>query len=227
MVLNDSIQSSLDVSYPAFEDSKTIQELLAFMSREGLFCVPVCHKGRFSGIVHLDELEKAAEGAAEKLRDLNFPVTPSATADEHVLALFSRMGFFPETIIPVVDAETGDYLGIVHKERLFMRMVEVFHLAGDSMTLELEVPAFGLNVSEVIAVLEKNDATVLSFGSYHPSPEGESRVLCMRLQVHDAYHLVKTLEQYGYLIRYAAPLSGGDDEDLREKALEFIRVMDL
>ncbi len=49
----------------------------------------------------------------------------------------------------------------------------------------------------------------------------------MRLQVHDAYHLVKTLEQYGYMIRYAAPLSGGDDEDLRQKALEFIRVMDL
>jgi len=29
------------------------------------------------------------------------------------------------------------------------------------------------------------------------------------------------------MIRYAAPLSGGNDDNLREKALEFIRVMDL
>jgi len=227
MVLNGSIQSCLDEGYPVFEDSRTIKELLAFMHAEELSCVPVCHKGRFSGIVHMAELEKAAEGSAKKLSELSFPVTPSTTADEHELVLFSRMGLFPEIIIPVIERESGDYIGVVHKERLFMRAVEVFHLSGDAMTLELEVPAFGLNVSEVIAVLEKNDATVLSLGSYHPSPEGESRVLSMRLQVHDAYHLVKTLEQYGYMIRYAAPLSGGDDEDLRQKALEFIRVMDL
>ncbi|MDP8306367.1 MAG: CBS domain-containing protein [Candidatus Chlorobium antarcticum] len=227
MLLSDCIQSCLDDRYPVFQDTKTIKELQAAMRAGGYNCVPVCHKGKFSGMALQNELELVVEAPGKKLRDLTFPVSPTAASNEHLLALFSRMEFFPETIIPVIDPETGEYLGVVHKERLFMKMAEVFHLVGDAMTLELEVPAFGLTVSEVIAVLEKNDATVLSFGSYHPSPEGESRVLILRLQVHDGYHLVKTLEQYGYMIRYAAPLSGGNDDNLREKALEFIRVMDL
>ncbi len=131
-------------------------------------------KADFPALFIWPNLKKRLKGLQKKLSELSFPVTPSTTADEHELVLFSRMGLFPEIIIPVIERESGDYIGVVHKERLFMRAVEVFHLSGDAMTLELEVPAFGLNVSEVIAVLEKNDATVLSFGSYHPSPEGRA-----------------------------------------------------
>jgi hypothetical protein len=41
------------------------------------------------------------------------------------------------------------------------------------MTLELDIPAFELKLSEVIATLEKNDATVLSFGMYRRSAESD------------------------------------------------------
>jgi len=52
-------------------------------------------------------------------------------------------------------------------------------------------------------------------------------VIILRLAARDPFRLVKNLEKYGYVIRYAAPLSAVTDEDLKEKALEFIRFMDL
>jgi acetoin utilization protein AcuB len=35
------------------------------------------------------------------------------------------------------------------------------------------------------------------------------------------------MENYGYLIRYHSSFSAADSDELREKALEFIRYMDM
>ena len=52
-------------------------------------------------------------------------------------------------------------------------------------------------------------------------------LLPFRVQTHDQFRLVKNVEQYGYAIRYASPLSASEYDELREKALEFIRYMDM
>jgi acetoin utilization protein AcuB len=95
------------------------------------------------------------------------------------------------------------------------------------MTLELDIPAFELKLSEVIATLEKNDATVLSFGMYRATPKDDSMVITFRVQTHDLFRLVKNMEKYGYLIRYTSPFFKESDDELRDKALEFIHFMDM
>ena len=95
------------------------------------------------------------------------------------------------------------------------------------MTLELNIPAFELKLSEVIATLEKNDATVLSFGMYPSTAEGDGMVVSFRVQTHDLFRLVKNLEKYGYSIRYTSAFFTERDDELREKALEFIHFMDM
>ena len=95
------------------------------------------------------------------------------------------------------------------------------------MTLELDIPAFELKLSEVVATLEKNDATVLSFGMYRATSKDDSMVLTFRIQTHDLYRLVKNMEKYGYMIRYSSPFFKERDDELRDKALEFIHFMDM
>ena len=79
----------------------------------------------------------------------------------------------------------------------------------------------------VIAALEKNDTTVLSFGMYPATPDAEGIVVTFRLQTFDLFRLVKNLEKYGYSIRYTSPFFKEKDDEMREKALEFIRFMDI
>ena len=145
---------------------------------------------------------------------------------EHLFDIFSRIRIFPAPLIPV-SKEDGMYAGVMQKVILLEYIAAIFHLGEEGITLELDVPSFDLRLSEVIAALEKNDATILSFGMYPAVPAGEGMVLTFRLQTHDLFRLVKNLEKYGYLIRYTSPFFKEKDEEMREKALEFIRFMDL
>ena len=116
---------------------------------------------------------------------------------------------------------------MLNKARVLEEVAGVFHLNDDGLTLELDVPTFGLKLSEVVAALEKNDAMVLSFGMYHPEPESERMLLTFRVQSHDQFRLIKNMEKYGYSIRYTSSLSKAGEDELREKALEFLRFMDM
>jgi len=62
---------------------------------------------------------------------------------------------------------------------------------------------------------------------YSEIPEGEGMVIAFRLQTHDLFRLVKNLEKYGYSIRYTSTFFREKDDEMREKALEFIHFMDM
>ncbi|TCD48324.1 CBS domain-containing protein [Chlorobium sp. N1] len=230
MLLSDCISHCLERQYPAFEDSAPAADVLKALRKKNLTSVPVLHGGKFAAMASFADFDRYMEkkGPLEgvPVRKLGLKSAASATSGEDLFVFFSRLGSIPGPVIPVVG-ENGMFEGVIRKDRLLARVAEIFHLGIDGMTLELEVPMFGVKMSEVVAAIEKNDATVLSFGSYVPSAESEGMVIIMRLVAHDPFRLVKNIEKYGYVIRYAAPLSAVTDEDLKEKALEFIRFMDL
>jgi len=230
MLLSDCITNCLERQYPAFEDSAPAAEVLAALRKKGLSAVPVLHGGKFAAMASFADFDRFVEkkGPIEgvSMKKLGLKATAAASTGEDLFVFFSRIAAIAGPVVPVAG-EGGEYEGVIRKDRLLERVAEIFHLGVDGMTLEIEVPMFGVKISEVVAAVEKNDATVLSFGSYVPTPEGEGRVIIMRLLAHDPLRLVKNIEKYGYVIRYAAPLSAVTDEDLKEKALEFIRFMDL
>lgn len=230
MLLNECIKSGLDATYPVFGDDALVVEALAFMQKGGFECAPLLHDGKISAMVTLMDLllllEQSKKTQGVRLSELNLEKAESIGLDEHLFDIFSRIGTFSASHIPVWDEE-GKYIGVIEKVILLERIAALFHLGEEAVTLELDVPSFDLKLSEVIAALEKNDATVLSFGIYPAPPESESMVITFRLQTHDLFRLVKNLEKYGYAIRYTSPFFKEKDDDMREKALEFIHFMDM
>jgi hypothetical protein len=230
MRLSDCMAHCLERHYPSFEDSAPAAVVLGALRREGLEAVPVLRDGMFVALVSYADFDRILEkkGTLEGLtiRKLCLEKGEAVASGDDLFVFFSRLGSISGPVIPVVG-EGGVFEGVVRKDKLLGRIAEIFHLGEDGMTLELEVPVSGMKISEVIEAIEKNDATVQSFGSYIPPAEGEEMVIILRLAARDPFRLVKNLEKYGYVIRYAAPLSAVTDEDLKEKALEFIRFMDL
>ncbi len=229
MQLNECVESSLDTTWPVFADDAFAVEALAFMQKGGFECVPVLHEGAVTAMVTITDLlllEQLQKMKKLRLKDLKLEKVGSIELHEHIFDIFSRMRTFSSSLIAVSEKE-GRYVGVIEKAHLLERIATIFHLGKEAVTLELDVPSFDLKLSEVIAALEKNDATVLSFGMYPATPEGEEIVVTFRLQTYDLFRLVKNLEQYGYSIRYTSPFFQEKDDEMREKALEFIRFMDM
>ena len=229
MLLTDFIESALDKTSPFFTDDMIVEEVIDLMQKGHLECAPVLQEEKIAAVVKLRDLLPFRHSSSMSglcLRDLELEKTGTVGLHEHLFEVCSRMRSFPAAIVPVVD-EDGRYAGIIEKTSLFEKIAEVFHLGEEGSTIELDVPSFGLKLSEIIAMLEKNDATVLSLGLYHEPSQPEGMVVTFRVQTHDLFRLVKNIEKYGYSVRYSSPFFKEGDEELRQKALEFIHFMDM
>ena len=226
MLLNECIEDCIDRTYPSFADETPAGEVLAVMRKRGLQCVPLLHDGIVVAVALIGDLERSKKKEGLSVGELSATPLKGVAYNEHLFTLFERFRASSHPIVPVSDEE-GRYAGVVEKSKVLEKIASVFHLGQEATTIELELPSHGLKLSEIVATFEKNDSTLLSFGSYYADPEKESVVLTFRVQTHDQFRLVKNMEKYGYVVRYASPLSTSEYDELREKALEFIRYMDM
>lgn len=225
MLLNEFLEINLDPGYPAIEDDAISLEVLQMMENGRYESLPVLRDGKLYAMVTVHDLLQArhlAESEPVPIREMPLAKLEKIFPEEHLFDVFTAIRQVPGAMVPICDRE-GNYLGCIRKSVLYEKAAEVFRLGDDGMTLELELPSIGLKLSEVIAIIEKNDTTVVSFAINH-APE---MVAAFRVQTHDFFRLVKNLEKYGYSIRYSSPFLQEKEESLREKALEFIRLMDM
>ncbi|HED30310.1 MAG TPA: CBS domain-containing protein [Prosthecochloris aestuarii] len=224
------IEQYIDRSYPVVQPGDTCSEVATILREAGMEDIPVVDEGRVTAIVSAKDIIACSgisrTGSARCISELGLSGCTCVPASTHVLDAFSMLVRSPFGIIPVCGPE-GEYIGVVGLGRLARDICDIFHLCGEEATLELEVPAMGVNVSEIVSVMEKNDATVLGFGLRTPEPDAEGMVLTFRVLSSDLYRLVKSLEKYGYLVVYHSPFSFGENDELRDKALEFMRYIDM
>ncbi|NTW63000.1 MAG: CBS domain-containing protein [Chlorobiaceae bacterium] len=229
MLLKECIEDCVDRTYPFFSDDAVASDALALMQEKEIQCAPVVYEGRVVAVVTLADflqLPATKKKSGILLKELQLKAVGSIDPEEHLFDLFERLRTSPYSILPVSD-EAGLYVGVVAERTVSEKISGIFHLGQEATTIELDLPSHSLKLSEVIASLEKSDATLLSFGSYYTSPEKERVVVTFRVQTHDQFRLVKNMEKYGYSIRFSTPLSLTEYDELREKALEFIRYMDM
>lgn len=147
--------------------------------------------------------------------------------DEHLLDVVGRLLRSRGPYLPVVSADNV-YAGVVPRQEMLEDIVRIYHLGlQEGVSLELEVPVVGVRVSDIVAAIEKNDATVLSFGVSEPRPGDEGMVITFRLQTSELFRLVKNLEHYGYLVRYHSRTDHAPGDELRDKALEFMKYIEM
>ncbi len=225
MLLNEYAEHNLDTTFRVFTDEEFVVEVIKLMEEDALDCAPVLREGKVIAVVTLLDL-LPEQRSKKRLKDLKLDNAESIGLHEHLFDIVARIDLYPYILIPVAEID-GRYVGVIEKRILLDQITSVFHLGEDGVTLELDVPTYDLKLSEVIATLEKNAATVLSCGIYPAAPEGAGMVVSFRLQTHDFFRVVTNLEKYGYMIRYTSPVLMEKEESMREKALEVMRFMEM
>ena len=226
------VQKYIEADYPVFQASENVSDVLAQLKELGLQEAPVLLDNKLFGLLHPDDVCVAADEESDqegglRLDQVAFDEPETLRGDEHILDVFERLNDSSAGRLLTVTDQDGVYEGVVFKSDRLREIALLFHFSETGATLELEAPALGVKVSEIIGVIEKNDAMVLSFGVIEPEPGAQTMVMTFRVQCQDVYRLVANLEKYGYFIRYAKPAAGGGVDELREKALEFMRYIDM
>lgn len=218
-----------DAVSTAFTIGDPLEEVTKALVAKELECAPVLDDGRYVGMVSLSGLLRDREGRADASQTLGADMIEKARAYEPDEQLFDNLSAVASArcgIVPVVD-EDERLEGVVSKSRVLAFLADRMHSGEGGYTLEIEVPPTGAKLSEVIETIEKNDASVLSFTSWPTGPGQAGNIIFFRLATHDFYRLIRNMEKYGYLIRYHSLFPEAGYDELREKALEFIRYMDM
>jgi acetoin utilization protein AcuB len=224
--MGTTFASLIDAGYPVFGIDDLAADALKKLVEKGLSSAPVVEDGRYVTMAMLPALVAGKKGKTS-LGSMRLDSVPAFGQDEQLFEKLQAVGVISGGALPVVD-EDGLYAGVVLKRDIFKVIADLFHSGEGSSSIEIEVPPPGAKLSEVIATIEKNDASIVSLGS-RPAvgASGVGQILFFRVVSHDFYRLVRNLENYGYIIRYHSPIPNGGYDELREKALEFIRYMDM
>ena len=224
-----TLASLVDPAYPVFRIDDHAGEAARRLVADTLPAAPVLDGGRYAGMVTLSGLLAGKGGwpaAKATLRSVSLEAVPAFGEDAELFDSLNAVMAVSGTLIPVVD-EDGLYVGVVTEAMVIKAFSSFFHAEAGVACFEILVPPPGVRLSEMIAAIEKNDATILSF-SVKPVRTAEGgQSLFFRVMTHDFFRLVRNLENYGYLIGYHSPFPDTGYEEMREKALEFIRYMDM
>jgi acetoin utilization protein AcuB len=221
--------SLIEHGYPVFGIDEPAAGVLRKLVDAGLGSAPVVDDGQYVGIASVSALlrgRKAFPAPTRTLRTSNLAHIPAFGAEARVLESLGAAMAVDTEIIPIVDQE-GMLEGVVPKLSILKAVATQFHVDDGGATIEIEAPPSGAKISEIVAAIEKNDAFVLAFSSKPFGSAGDARLLFFRVLTNDFFRLVRNLENYGYLVRDHSPFPDGGLDEMRERALEFIRYMDM
>ncbi|NTW52461.1 MAG: CBS domain-containing protein [Chlorobiaceae bacterium] len=221
--------SLIETDYPVFSLDEPAAQVARKLADGAVAYAPVLDGGVYAGMVSLSGLLAGRKGwpaAKTALVASELDAVPAFALDEQIFEKLPAVAAIKGDVIPLID-DQGLYAGAVSKKGILGFLAARFHAGDGSSTLEIEVPPKGARLSELIDTIEKNDASIISFTAWPSGATGEGLILFFRVVTHDFFRLIRNMENYGYLIRYHSPFPDAGYDELREKALEFIRYMEM
>lgn len=222
--------SLIEKNHPVVSLDEPAAQVARRLVEGGMAFAPVIDADqRYVGMVSLAGLMTGRKGwpsAKSALDPAELDVVPVFAPDEQLFEKLRALAEIKSDIVPIVD-DQGRYAGVVSQRGILGFLAARFHSGDGSSTLEIEVPPIGAKLSELIDTIEKNDASIISFTAWPSGVDGEGQILFFRVVTHDFFRLIRNMEKYGYLIRYHSPFPDSGYDELREKALEFLRYMDM
>jgi acetoin utilization protein AcuB len=221
--------SLIEDDYPVFALDDTAGEAARRLVEGRHGSAPVLDGDRYVGMATLSGLLGGKRGwpsAKTLLSSVLLDPVPVFGPEAQLIEGLKAFVAIGSEVVPLAD-EDGTFAGIVTMRAVMAALAGLFHAEDGSSSIEIEVPPPGARLSEMIAALEKNDASIVSFSSKPSGTTGEGQLLMFRVMTHDFFRLVRNLEKYGYLVSYHSPFPDAGYDEMREKALEFIRYMDM
>jgi acetoin utilization protein AcuB len=215
---------------PVISLENTIQEALQILRELRVEGLPVVHDNKLLGIILTSDIEyhlqKGKTSPENKVQTLELENPIYARLDIHAYEILKNFDNVPYCFLPVIDSK-DNYIGVVYKEDLVDELSDIFRVLEEGTVFEFEVPIEHFRLSEMIKVIEQNDAQVLSMTSRPSKTNASAQIVTCKLQTQEPFRLQNTLEKLGYPVSYSSASTVNFLDDTSFKAQEFMKYLEI
>jgi CBS domain-containing protein len=150
---------------------------------------------------------------------------PSVNENFSVLEVLQVINRNRVTVLPVVNAE-GEYLGAITLGILVEKISELCNTAMGGALIALELNPSDYSLSQIIHLVEQNNAKVLNVFSPIEEKTGK-QIVWLKIDLEDASNVLRSLERFNYPVRYYSQKQMITDDAMRNRLNELMFYLEL
>lgn len=184
---------------PQLNLADTVHQVLQLMQEYHVTDLAVTNEGKLAGMVNEGNLLELDDTLL--LSDIPQPfVNYSVKQDEHFLKAFGLATTHHLSIVPVIDKE-NNLIGTLEISRLARYVADFLQLQEPGAIIVLEMESHQYSFSEIIKIVETNDAQVTQLNTRFLRDQGllEVTLRISKLEVSD---IVASFQRYDYSVKY-------------------------
>jgi CBS domain-containing protein len=129
------------------------------------------------------------------------------------------------TVLPVVNSK-GEYLGSIPLDGLLEKLGELCNTWCKGALIALELNPQDYSLSQMIHLVEQNNAKVLNVFSFIEEKTNKQIVL-LKIDLEDASYVLRSLERFNYSVRYYSQKQMLTDDIMRSRLNELMFYLEL
>ena len=208
---------------PQLKPTDTGVKALSFMDEYKLRHLPVVKEGQYQFLL----IEKEVFQMSDPINPIeNLSVyAPFVNPEVPILEVLRLMGNEKLSFLPVVSSD-GTYLGGITLEVLTTKLAELTNAIGNGALIALEINQQDYLLSEIVRVVESNNAKILSLFTYPVESTAKLTVL-MKINLEDASIVLRSLERFNFHILYYFQEKGLVDDIAKKRLDELMYYLEM
>ena len=189
----------LSAGIPSVDLKNSVLTAKEIMADHHVAHLPVVSDNKLLGLISEDNLLDASE---EQLLGSLAPAfsKTSVSGAAHILDSLHLCSEFQLTLIPVIGEEM-EYLGLITAQDLLRQTAKIIGAGDPGAIIVLEMDRVNFTFSEIIKLVETNDAQVTQLNTYS-EPGNTSFYITLRINKLEISDIIATFQRYEYKVKY-------------------------
>jgi CBS domain-containing protein len=183
---------------PVLKPEDSGLQALALMDDLKLKHLPVVKDGHYNCL--LSEKDVFGMANQEDAVDNICLYAPCVREEASILDVLRIMSKDFLTLLPMVN-ETGEYIGAITLPALTESLNELCNASSEGALIAIEINQHEYVLSQIIWLIESNNAHVLGLFSYFVKGTGK-QILLFKIDLEDASPVLRSLERFNYKVKY-------------------------
>ena len=185
--------------------------------------LPVVSEGKYVFLLSEKDIFQM-ENSGDSIENSSI-FAPCVDANTCILDVLKVINKNRLSVLPVVGSE-GEYLGAILLNALLEKLGELCNATQEGALIALELNPQEYSLSQIIHLIEQNNARVLNVFSYMEESLAK-QIIILKIDLEDASNVLRSLERFNYPVKYYEQKHLLSDETMRNRLNELIYYLEL
>jgi CBS domain-containing protein len=185
--------------------------------------LPVVNEGHYVFLISEKDIF-SMENPKDSIENVSI-YAPSVSEETSILEVLQVVVKNRVTVLPVVNSQ-GEYLGAITLGGLIDKLGELCNAGHSGAIIALELNPQDYSLSQIVHLVEQNNAKVLNVFSFMEE-KTDKLIVLLKIDLEDAANILRSLERFNYPVKYYAQKQILPDEIMRSRLNELMFYLEL